>query len=220
MSTQELLKKKAAEAALSYIHSGDVVGVGSGSTVRFFIEALGKVRHRIDGAVSTSQLTTQWLRQQQIEVLDLNGLNELPLYVDGADEFNTHRYLIKGGGGALTQEKIVRSCAKQFVCMVDQSKQVDVLGHFPLPIEVIPMGRSAVARALLKLNGNPVYRQGFITDNGNVILDCYNLDLTDPISMEQRINNIPGVVTNGLFALQRADIILMAHDNGVQVLEN
>jgi ribose 5-phosphate isomerase A len=219
MSEQNKQKKMAAEAALQYINQGDIVGVGTGSTVDFFIDALANIKHKIDGAVSSSEASTKRLKKLGIDVFALNDIGELPIYVDGADEFNEHRYLIKGGGGALTREKIVRAAAQRFVCITDQSKRVDVLGKFPLAIEVIPMARSAVARKMVKLGANPVYRHGFVTDNGNVILDCFDLDLTNPVDMEQRINNIPGVITNGLFALQGADIVLMASANGVTTFE-
>jgi len=215
---KDLQKQQAAEAALSYIKSGSVVGVGSGSTVMFFIEALGSIKGKIEGAVASSVATEKALKAQGIPVIDLNTAGELPIYVDGADEANQHLQLVKGGGGALTREKIVAANAKQFVCIVDESKLVPVLGSFPLPIEVIPMARSYVARQLVKLGGFPVYREGFMTDNGNIILDVHHLSLTDPIKMEQTLNNITGVVTNGIFAMRPADILLIGTSNTIKTL--
>lgn len=213
---QDDLKRQAAEAAIKFVIEDDIVGVGTGSTVNFFIEALAGMKHKIEGAVASSSATETLLKKHRIPVVDLNSVNRIPVYVDGADEFNEHKYLIKGGGGALTREKITAAVSERFVCIVDQSKRVDVLGRFPLPIEVIPMARSYVARELVKLGGNPVYRQGFVTDNGNVILDVYDLDLVNPVATEQTLNNIAGVVTNGLFARRGADDILLATENGVE----
>ena len=211
MNNQNQLKKQAAEAALSYIPSGIILGVGTGSTVNCFIDALVKIKGRIDGAVASSKATEERLRKYGIPVLDLNSVGELSLYVDGADEFNIHRYLIKGGGGALTREKILASAAKKFVCIADETKKVDILGErFPLPIEVIPMARSLIARQLLAMNATPLYREGFITDNGNVILDVHHLQILNPVELEERLNNLPGIVTNGLFALRPADVVLCA----------
>lgn len=215
---QNELKQQVAQAALEYVKTGDVIGVGSGSTVNCFIDALAKVKGKIEGAVAGSAETETRLRALNIPIVDLNSVRELEVYIDGADEFNSHKYLIKGGGGALTREKIVAAVSKQFVCIVDESKKVDVLGKFPLPIEVIPMARSYVAREIVKLGGDPVYRTGFATDNGNVILDVHNLDLMDPPKIEAQLNNIVGVVTNGLFAKRGADIVLMAEASGIQKL--
>lgn len=217
-NTTEQLKKQAAEAALDYVGNNEVIGIGSGSTVHYFIDALGRIKGRVEAAIASSEATAQRLKKNGIPVIDLNSVNTLPLYVDGADEFNAHKYLIKGGGGALTREKIIAQVAKRFVCIVDQSKQVDVLGKFPLPIEVIPMARSYVAREVAKLQGNPVYRQGFITDNGNVILDVHGWNIVNPVELEQKLNNIVGVVTNGIFAKHHADIILMATKSGVAII--
>lgn len=215
---KEALKQQAAEAALSYVKSGSVIGVGSGSTVKYFIEALGRIKSTIEGAVASSIDTENALKKQGIPVLDLNSVGEVPVYVDGADEANQHFQLIKGGGAALTREKIIAAAAKQFVCIIDESKQVPVLGNFPLAIEVIPMARSYVARQLIKLGGFPVYREGVVTDNGNVILDIHHLSLTDPVKMEQTLNNITGVVCNGIFALRPANILLIGTSNGVKTL--
>lgn len=208
-------KQQAAEAAMEYIKSAEVIGVGTGSTIAFFIEALASVKHKLEGAVASSEATATLLKKIGVPLLDLNSVAHLPLYVDGADEFNQHRYLVKGGGGALTREKIIAEVATQFVCIVDQSKQVEVLGKFPVPIEVIPMARSFVAREIVKLHGDPVYRQGVITDNGNVILDVHNWHILNPVELEKRLNNIPGVVSNGIFANRGADIILCATNTGV-----
>lgn len=214
----EQRKRAAAEAALEYINRGDVIGVGTGSTVNYFIDALAAMKADIDGAVSSSEASTARLRQHGIRVLELNETGELPLYVDGADEANRHLQLIKRGGGALTREKIVAAAARRFVCIADESKLVDVLGQFPLPVEVIPMARSFVARQLVKLGGKPELRQNFTTDNGNLILDVHGLTITDPISLEREINDIPGVVCNGIFALRRADVLLLGGSSGVRTL--
>ena len=209
-------KKAAAEAALDYIEIGDVVGVGTGSTVNHFIDALAGAKGRIDGAVASSAATAERLRAHGIALLDLNRAGDLPLYVDGADEVTRHGHMIKGGGGALTREKIVAGASRRFVCIVDESKKVDVLGEFPLPIEVIPMARSMVARKLVALGGQPEWREGFTTDNGHWILDVRHLDLVDPVAMESKINDIPGVVTCGLFARRPADLVLIGSSSGVQ----
>ena len=208
-------KMQVARAALAFVREDSVLGVGTGSTVNCFIEALAASGKRIEAAVSSSEATTARLRAAGIEVRELNHAGTLDLYVDGADEFDPHRRLIKGGGGALTREKIVAGASRTFVCIVDESKKVGVLGRFPLPVEVIPMGRSFVARRLVALGGKPQLREGFTTDNGNVILDVHNLDLVDAVAMERRINDIPGVVTCGLFAIRPADRILMATASGV-----
>lgn len=214
--TQDEMKKAAAEAAIEYVTAGSVVGVGTGSTVNHFIDALAKVKHKIDGAVSSSEASTKRLRGHGIQVYDLNEVNEMALYVDGADETTKFLHLIKGGGGALTREKIVAAVAKTFVCIADETKLVDVLGKFPLPVEVVPMARSYVAREMVKLGGTPVYRQGFVTDNGNVILDVHNLSIIDPPRMETAINQIVGVVTVGIFAHRGADVLLLGSPQGVK----
>jgi ribose 5-phosphate isomerase A len=211
-------KKAAAEAALEYVESGMVVGIGTGSTANHFIDALARIKGRIEGTVASSEASAARLKQHGIPVYDLNSVGDIPLYVDGADESNSHLHLVKGGGGALTREKIVAAAAHRFVCIADDSKLVDVLGAFPLPIEVIPMARSYVARQMVKLGGTPVYREGFVTDNGNVILDVHNLQIIDPPALEQKINNIAGVVTNGLFAIRPADVLLLGSANGVRKL--
>ncbi|MDX1655418.1 MAG: ribose-5-phosphate isomerase RpiA [Candidatus Competibacteraceae bacterium] len=214
----EQLKKRVAEAALDYVEDDMVVGVGTGSTVDHFIEALAGIKQRIDGAVSSSEASTQRLKQHGIPVLDLNTAGPLPLYVDGADEATRHLQLIKGGGGALTREKIIAAASERFVCIVDSSKVVDVLGRFPLPVEVIPMARSYVGRELLKRGGQPTLRENFTTDNGNLILDVYNLEILEPAKLEAELNNIPGVVTVGLFAKRGADVLLIGGPDGVSTL--
>lgn len=216
MVSNDALKKTAAQAALDFIEHDMVIGVGSGSTVNYFIEGLKTVKHKIEGAVASSVATAEKLKAHAIPLIDLNSVSDLPLYVDGADEINSAKQMIKGGGGALTREKIIAAVAKKFVCIVDQSKKVDLLGTFPVAIEVIPMARSYVARQIVKLGGDPVYRQGFTTDNGNVILDVHNLKLLDPISIEQKLNNIVGVVANGIFAARPADLILLATQDGLK----
>ena len=203
-------KRLAGEKAIEFVEDGMIVGVGTGSTVAYFIDALGAIKHRIKGAVSSSEQSTARLKQHGIEVLDLNHTGTLSLYVDGADECDPHKRLIKGGGAALTREKIIAEASKQFVCIVDPSKQVPVLGRFPLPVEVIPMARSLVAREILAMTGGqPVWRDGVTTDNGNVVLDIHNLSITDPVAMEREINQIPGVVSVGLFARRPADIVIV-----------
>ena len=209
---QEQQKRLAAQQAIKYVEDGSVVGVGTGSTVAHFIDELGKIRDRIAGAVSSSERSTALLKQLGIDVLDLNSAGELPLYVDGADECDGAKNLIKGGGAALTREKIVAAASRKFVCMIDASKRVDVLGKFPLPIEVIPMARSYVARELVKLGGQPVWRDGVITDNGNVILDVHNLRIVDPPALETQLNQITGVVCVGLFARRKADVVLVGSE--------
>lgn len=214
--SQDEQKRQAAEAALAHVEEDMIIGVGTGSTVNFFIDALAPMAHRLEGAVASSEASADRLRQHRIPVLDLNATGDLPLYVDGADEFTDHKSLIKGGGGALTREKIVAAASAKFVCIVDESKHVDVLGAFPLPVEVLPMARSFVARQLTKLGGQPVLREDFTSDNGNPILDVHNLEITEPMKLESRINDIPGVVCNGLFALRGADEILVATPDGVR----
>ena len=213
---QQLQKQQVAEAALRYVREDSVLGVGTGSTVNCFIDALAKSGKRIEAAVSSSEATTARLQAIGVEVTDMNSAGTLDVYVDGADEFDPWKRLIKGGGGALTREKIVAACSRSFVCIVDESKQVGVLGRFPLPIEVIPMARSYVARQLVAMGGQPELRQDFITYNGNVILDVHNMDLVDPVEVENRINNMVGVVSCGLFAQRGADVVLMASPEGVQ----
>lgn len=212
---QNAKKKAVAEAAIKYVEPDTIVGVGTGSTVNFFIDALAEMKDDIAGAVSSSVASTERMKQLGIEVFDLNSVDKLSVYIDGADEVTEHKHMIKGGGAALTQEKIVAAVADTFVCIVDDSKHVPVLGQFPLPVEVIPMARSYVARELVKLGGDPVYREGVITDNGNVILDVHNLQILNPRELEQSINNIAGVVTNGIFAMRGADVVLTATNDGV-----
>jgi ribose 5-phosphate isomerase A len=215
---QDDLKRAAAAAAIAHVPAGCVLGVGSGSTANAFIAELGRVRARVGGAVASSEATAQRLKEVGIEVLDLNGVDDIPVYVDGADEITAGLAMIKGGGGALTREKIVAAVARKFVCIADRSKLVEVLGRFPLPVEVIPLARSFVARELVKLGGMPEWRQGFVTDNGNVILDVHNLSITAPAELETTLNQIPGVVTNGLFARRGADVLLLGTDDGVKTL--
>ena len=217
--TQDELKKAAALAALDYIVDGSIVGVGTGSTVNHFIDGLAGLRSRIRGAVSSSEASSQRLAAHGIEVFDLNGIESLPVYVDGADEIDHGFAMIKGGGGALTREKIVAAVSERFVCICDASKRVDVLGRFPLPVEVIPMACTHVARELRRLGGEAKPRAGFVTDNGNLILDVHGLSITDPVALERGINQIVGVVTNGLFAERGADVLLLAGGNGVERLE-
>ena len=214
--SQDLNKKSAAEAALAFVEVGMVIGVGTGSTVNYFIDALITVKDKIDGAVASSEATAARLRQHQIPLLDLNDTGNLPIYVDGADETTEELCLIKGGGGALTREKIVAAASEEFVCIADQSKLVEVLGTFPLPVEVIPMAKSYVGRQLVMLGGRPVERQGFTTDNGNVILDVHDLEITNPKSVEGSIDHLAGVVSNGIFARRPADILLLGTDEGVK----
>lgn len=216
--SQDQKKEEAALAALSHIADSRIIGVGTGSTVNFFITALEKMKGKIDGAVSSSEASTQRLQEIGIPVLDTNQVANLDVYVDGADEANKHLQLIKGGGGALTREKIIASLAQKFVCIVDDSKIVQNLGKFPLPIEVIPMARSMVARKLVGLGGQPEYRSGFVTDNGNHILDVHNLTITDAVMLEREVNQIPGVVTVGLFADRPADLLIVAADDGLKTL--
>ncbi|MBU2758996.1 ribose-5-phosphate isomerase RpiA [Acidithiobacillus sulfurivorans] len=211
----DALKKMAAEAALSYIQPGMVVGVGTGSTTNFFIDALGAAKIHVDGYVASSIATENRLKAQGLNVLDLNSTGDIPVYVDGADEADPHFRLIKGGGAALTREKIVASAARLFVCIADASKDKPMLGKFPLPVEVIPFARSFVARQLVKLGGSPTLRNGVTTDNGNAIIDVTGLDFSDPVKMEAAINLIPGVLDNGIFAHRRADVMLFGSENGV-----
>lgn len=214
-SAQDKQKQQAAEAAIEYVERGAVIGVGTGSTVNFFIDALATMKNDIDAAVSSSEASTARLKQHGIEVVELNNVADLPVYVDGADEIDHHLRMVKGGGGALTREKIIAAVAKKFVCIADDSKLVQRLGGFPIPVEVIPMARSYVARQIVKLGGDPVWRQGFTTDNGNVILDIHNFDILNPVQLEEELNSIVGVVTNGLFADRGADIALLAGPDGI-----
>ena len=216
--TQDELKERVAREALKYVQD-PIVGVGSGSTVFKFIEALAAIKHQIDGAVAASEASADRLKKIGVRVLDLNSVNELPVYVDGADEVTEHLHMIKGGGGALTREKITAAVARRFVCICDGSKLVPVLGKFPVPIEVIPMARSYVAREVVKMGGHPRLREGFTTDNGNVVLDCHGMTLVDPPKVEAELNQIAGVVTNGIFARRRADVLLLAGADGVRTLK-
>lgn len=215
---QDAMKKAAAEAALNYIENGMVVGIGTGSTANHFIDLLAGIKARIDGAVASSEASAERLRGHGIPVLDLNAVGPLPLYVDGADEATRQLHLIKGGGGALTREKIVAGASERFVCVADGSKLVDYLGRFPLPLEVIPMARSFVGRELVKRGGKPALREGFTTDNGNLILDVHNLEIMDPVALETELNMIPGVVTVGIFAARGADALILGTENGVETL--
>ena len=216
--TQDEMKRAVAEAALEYVQSGWIVGVGTGSTANHFIDALARIKGKIDGAVASSEASAERLRSHGIEVLDLNAAGPLPIYVDGADEATRYLHLTKGGGGALTREKIVAAASQTFVCVIDETKQVDYLGAFPLPVEVIPMARSHVARALAAMGGNPVLRENFRTDNGNVILDVHGLRIMNPVELESDLDHIAGVVCNGLFARRPADVLLVGTPSGVQKL--
>ena len=216
--TQDELKKQVAAAALKYVVEDAIVGVGSGSTVNLFIDALAKIKNKIEGAVAASEASAARLKQHGVRVVDLNSVTELPVYVDGADEVTEHLAMIKGGGGALTREKIVAAVAKKFVCICDASKLVPVLGHFPLPLEVIPMARSHVGREMLRRGAQPLLREKFTTDNGNLILDCHGLSIVDPVALETELNNVAGVVTNGLFARRGADVLLLGDEKGVRTL--
>ena len=214
---QDEMKMAAAKAALEYVPVGEIIGIGTGSTANHFIDLLAGMKHKIDGTVASSEASADRLRGHGIEVLELNQVNAIPIYVDGADEATEHLALIKGGGGALTREKIIAAASDKFICVADDTKLVNRLGAFPLPIEVIPMARSLVARQLRQF-GEPVYREGFVTDNGNIILDIHNMDILDPVAMETELNQITGVVTVGLFARRGADVMLLAGENGVRTL--
>ena len=216
--TQDQQKKVAAVAAIEYINDDAIVGVGTGSTVNYFIDALAAIKGKIEGAVASSEASAARLRDHHIAVYDLNSVSQIDVYVDGADEITKNMHCLKGGGGALTGEKIIAQMAKQFICIADESKLVGVLGKFPLPIEVIPMARSFIAREMVKLGGDPLYREGFVSDYGNVILDVHNLEIMEPLKLEEQLNQMPGVVTNGLFAKRSADILLLGTDDGVQRL--
>ena len=214
--SQDGLKQQAAKAALDYVTHGAIVGVGTGSTANFFIAELAKIKHKIDGAVASSEKTAALLKQAGIHVFDLNSVHDLPIYVDGADEITQHLHMIKGGGGALTREKIIAAVATKFICVADESKLVGVLGKFPLPVEVIPMARSHVGREMVKLGGSPALREDFKTDNGNLILDVYDLNMTNPVELESTINQIPGVVTCGIFARRGADVLMLGTGSGLK----
>jgi ribose 5-phosphate isomerase A len=216
--TQDDMKRAVAQAAIEHVPNDCIVGVGTGSTANFFIDELGKIKHKIRGAVASSEASAKRLQGHGIEVISLNDAGTLPVYVDGADEITRHMHMIKGGGGALTREKIVAAASKKFVCVCDSSKLVDVLGKFPLPVEVIPMARSYVARELAKLGGQPVLREGFTTDNGNLILDVRGLQIMNPVELESTLDHISGVVTNGLFARRPADVLLLGTPDGVKTM--
>ncbi len=217
--TPDEKKQQVAKAAIKYVVEDTIIGIGTGSTANYFIDALAAIKHKIKGTVASSNASADRLKSHRIEVLELNSVDEISVYIDGADETNQYKHLIKGGGGALTREKIVAAASKFFVCIADDSKLVDVLGKFPLPIEVIPMARSYVARELVKMGGKPVWREGFMTDNGNVILDVHNLQIIEPVKLEKELNQITGVVTNGLFASRPADVLLLGSNQGVKVLD-
>ncbi|HAF45994.1 MAG TPA: ribose 5-phosphate isomerase A [Gallionellaceae bacterium] len=216
--SQDDLKRAVAQAAIAHVPTDCIVGVGTGSTANFFIDELAKIKHKIRGAVASSEASAKRLQGHGIEVLSLNDAGDLPVYVDGADEITRHMHMVKGGGGALTREKIVAAASKKFICVCDASKLVDVLGKFPLPIEVIPMARSYIAREVVKLGGQPKLREGFTTDNGNVILDVHGLSIMNPVELETALNQLPGVVTNGLFARRGADVLLLGTPDGVKTL--
>lgn len=215
---QDELKQAVAKAALEHVEPGSIIGIGTGSTANYFIDYLAEIKHTIEATVASSEASAERLRGHGIQVEDLNMVSEISVYVDGADETTEHLHLVKGGGGALTREKIVAAVAKKFVCICDESKLVPMLGAFPLPVEVIPMARSYVARELVKLGGQPVYREGCVTDNGNVILDVHGLQIMNPVELETQLNMITGVVTNGLFAKRPADVLLLGTANGVKTL--
>jgi len=216
--TQDEMKRKAAEAALEYVITDEIVGVGTGSTVNHFIDVLAEVKHKIEGAVSSSVASTERMQAHGIRVYDLNEVNGIEVYIDGADESDHYLNLIKGGGGALTREKIIAGASKKFVCIADESKLVDVMGEFPLPVEVIPMARSFIARELVKLGGRPVYREGFVTDNGCDILDVHDLKIMEPIKLENELNKLPGIVTVGIFANRPADVLILGTPEGAKTV--
>lgn len=216
--TQDDMKRAVAKAAIAHVPNDCIVGVGTGSTANFFIDELAGIKHKIQGAVASSEASAKRLQGHGIEVIPLNDAGTLPVYVDGADEITRHMHMIKGGGGALTREKIVAAASKKFVCVCDASKLVDVLGEFPLPVEVVPMARSYVARELVRLGGQPMLREGFTTDNGNIILDVRGLSILNPVELETELDHFAGVVTNGLFARRPADVLLLGTPDGVQTL--
>jgi len=217
--TLNKLKKQAAWAALDYIYPGTIIGVGTGTTIFYFIEALSTIKNIIYGAVSSSNASTSLLKKQGIQVFDLKNFNSITIYVDSADEINDRMQMIKGGGGALTREKIIATMSKKFICIIDKSKKVEVLGKFPLPIEIIPIALSYILQEIVKIGGKPEHRKNFITDNGNIIIDVYDLCIKDPLSLEKKINSLPGVVTVGLFAKRSADIVLMGTKKGTQIIK-
>jgi len=217
--TQDEMKQEVARAAIEYVVPGTIIGIGTGSTANFFIDELAKIKGRIEGTVASSVASADRLKGHGIPVYDLNQVSEMSVYIDGADESNDYLHLVKGGGGALTREKIVAAVADKFICIADESKLVKILGEFPLPVEVIPMARSYVAREIVKLGGEPVLREGFTTDNGNVILDIHGLEIMEPTKLEQQLNNIVGVVTNGLFAMRPADVLLLGTQEGVKTIK-
>jgi ribose 5-phosphate isomerase A len=216
--TQDEQKRAVAKAAIQYVPADSIIGVGTGSTANYFIDELSSIKRNLNGAVASSEVTACRLRDRGIEVFDLNSVDDLPVYVDGADEITEHLHMIKGGGGALTREKIVAAVARKFICIADKSKLVPILGKFPLPVEVIPMARGHVARELTRLGGQPMLRQGFTTDNGNIILDVHGLQILDPVELETTLNQITGVVTNGLFARRGADVLLLSSDEGIRTI--
>ena len=216
--TQDEMKRKAAEAALEYVLVDETVGVGTGSTVNHFIDVLAEIKHKINGAVSSSEASTERMQAHGIKVYDLNEVGDLSVYIDGADESDHYLNLIKGGGGALTREKIIAGASKKFVCIADESKLVDVMGEFPLPVEVIPMARSFIARELVKLGGRPVWREGFVTDNGNDILDVHDLKIMEPVKLENELNKLPGIVTVGIFANRPADVLILGTPEGARTV--
>ena len=216
--TQDEMKRKAAEAALEYVLVDEIVGVGTGSTVNHFIDVLAEIKHKINGAVSSSEASTERMQAHGIKVYDLNEVGDLSVYIDGADESDHYLNLIKGGGGALTREKIIAGASKKFVCIADESKLVDVMGEFPLPVEVIPMARSFIARELVKLGGRPVWREGFVTDNGNDILDVHDLKIMEPVKLENELNKLPGIVTVGIFANRPADVLILGTPEGARTV--
>ncbi len=218
MFSQDDLKRAVAKAAIEYVPVDSIVGVGTGSTANFFIDELAKIKHKIRAAVASSEASAKRLQGHGIEVLSLNDAGDIPVYVDGADEITRHLHMVKGGGGALTREKIVAASSKKFICVCDASKLVDVLGNFPLPIEVIPMARSYIAREVVKLGGRPKLREGFTTDNGNIILDVHDLQIMNPVELEAALNQLAGVVTNGLFARHGADVLLLGTPDGVKTM--
>lgn len=217
--SQDEMKKAAAQAAIEYIENGMIVGIGTGSTANHFIDLLAKIKGRIDGTVASSEASAERLRGHGIPVMDLNQVGDLGLYVDGADESNHYFHLIKGGGGALTREKIVAGASEKFICIADESKLVDILGKFPLPVEVIPMAQSYIARQLVKLGGQPQLREGFTTDNGNIIIDVHNLEIMEPVKLEQQINMLAGVVTVGIFAHRPADVLILGGPDGARTVK-
>ncbi len=216
--TQDEMKRKAAQAALEYVNADEIIGVGTGSTVNHFIDALAEVRHKINGAVSSSEASTQRMQAHGIKVYELNEVGDLSVYIDGADESDHYLNLIKGGGGALTREKIIAGASKKFICIADESKLVDVMGKFPLPVEVIPMARSFIARELVKIGGRPLWREGFVTDNGNDILDVHDLKIMQPVALENELNQLPGIVSVGIFANRPADVLILGTAEGARTV--